>query len=398
MRINTIINRYLFREMWPPFLINMFFFTIVFLMSRMLEIIDMIVNFQASPKAFILLLLYLMPTFLVYVVPMSVMMAVLLTFLRMSGDNEIVALKSCGIHTHRFLVPVLLFCFAGWALTSFFTIKGLAWGYDSYYQLSMRIAQSHIQAVIKERTFIDSFDNVVLYINKMDTRTKKIRDIFIQDRRAKNMHNTIIAPEADLVALQDNPVIIFTLYNGSINQVDLANHSANTIHFERYEMKFDLKQTAGQTGGRNKNVKAMNLEELRQVMAETPPTDNRYFKAMLKYYEKFSLPFACFALGLLAIPLGIESKTNKRSMGIVIGIVLFLFYYILLLVGWSLGETGRYHPLLGMWTPNVVMGGIGFFLYRRTVRDRSIIPEWVTVFRIRRWWPGQGNNRQPSRI
>jgi lipopolysaccharide export system permease protein len=231
----------------------------------------------------------------------------------------------------------------------------------------------------------------------MDTRTKKIRDIFIQDQRNKDMHYTIIAPQADLLALADSPVLIFTLYNGSISQVDLSNHSANTSQFKKYEMKLDLKQTVDQKGGRDKRLKAMSLKELRQVMAETPPSDNRYYKAMLKYYEKFALPFACFALGILAIPLGIESRTSKRSMGIVIGIVLFLFYYIMLLVGWSLGETGSYHPLLGMWTPNVVLGGIGMVLYIRSIKDQSVIPEWMSVYKIRRLWPRQRGSRQPQR-
>jgi lipopolysaccharide export system permease protein len=398
MGVNTIINRYLLKEMWPPFLINMLFFTFVFLMTKMLEIIDMIVNFQASATAFMLLMFYLMPSFLVYVVPMSVMMAVLLTFLRMSGDNEIVALKSCGIHPHRFLIPVLLFCFAGWALTSLITLKGSAWGLSSFEQLSMQIARSHIQAAIKERSFIDSFKGVVLYINRMDTRTKKIIDIFIHDQRNPNVQNTIIAPRADLVARPDQPVVVLTLYNGSINQVDLLDRSAHAIDFEKYELKLDLTQSGRPAGARSKSLKTMSLAELRQAIADSPVADQRYHEAQLKYHEKFSLPFACFALGLLAIPLGIESRTSRRSMGVVIGIVLFLFYYVMLLMGWSLGETGVYPPLLGMWMPNVVLGGLGILLYWRTAQDRPVaLDKWLFVFKIWRWWPRYRARRQSSR-
>ena len=44
----------------------------------------------------------------------------------------------------------------------------------------------------------------------------------------------------------------------------------------------------------------------------------------MNFHEKFSIPFACIALGLLAIPLGLQSKTDKRSLGIMLGLVLFL--------------------------------------------------------------------------
>ncbi len=88
----------------------------------------------------------------------------------------------------------------------------------------------------------------------------------------------------------------------------------------------------------------------------------------MKFHEKFALPFACFTLGLAAMPLGMQAKRGKRSMGTVLGIILFLSYYILLSLGWSLGESGTLPPVVGMWAPNLVMGGIGIFLYVRMIR------------------------------
>ena len=93
----------------------------------------------------------------------------------------------------------------------------------------------------------------------------------------------------------------------------------------------------------------------------------------MKFHEKFSIPFACLALGLLAIPLGLQSKTDKRSLGIMLGLVLFLLYYLMLTIGWSFGQTGIYPPIIGMWVPNVVMGGFGLFLLIRSAKDRPLM-------------------------
>jgi lipopolysaccharide export system permease protein len=142
MKLNTIISRTVFVEMLPPFGLNLFFFSFIFLVTKILDITNMVVNYQVNLGAFLLLLLYSMPFFLAFITPMSVMMAILLTFLRMSGDNEIVALKACGMSLHRFLVPVGFFCLLGWMLTTVIAAAALPWGNRSYFKLSADLAKN----------------------------------------------------------------------------------------------------------------------------------------------------------------------------------------------------------------------------------------------------------------
>ena len=398
MKINSILHRSILKDLFPPFGINLLFFMFIFLITRILEIINLIVNYRVSAISFLLLLLYSLPFFLEFIIPMSVMMAVLLTFLRLSGDNEIVAMKSCGLSLHHALVPVLLFCLMGWALTTFMAVVALPWGNRSTYEMSVRLAKSNFEAIVKERTFIDSFEGVMLYVNKMDVHHKTLQDVFIEDQRTQGIHNTIIAPRAvgRIIDLPEQPVVHLKLNNGVINRVDLTSHTASSIEFETYEMNLPLKQLSASGIGKRKPLEEMALSELNSFISKTPKTDKQYYRALMKLHEKFSLPFACFALGFLAIPLGIQSKTQKRSLGAVIGIVLFLSYYILLSVGWSFGESGALPPLVGMWTPNAVLGGLGVYLYLRTSRDKPIAMDKLpAVFKIWLWWPRQRTSFKP---
>ncbi len=369
MRFNTIINRYIVLELLPPFGVNLFFFTFIFLITKILEITNLVVNYQVSLLSFLMLLLYSMPFFLAFITPMSVMMAVLLTFLRMSGDNEIVALKACGMNPNRFLIPVMFFCLMGWLLTSMITMVGLPWGNRSYYGLSVELAKAHVDAVIKERTFIDSFDGLTLYVNKVNLRQRTLTDIFIEDQRNKGINNIIVAPQGRIFSSPQEQVIRLRLLNGTINQVDLAKQSAHAIAFETYEMNLDLKEMLAKGVGKRKPVEEMGVAELSNHIQSAEKGSKTYYKALMKFHEKFALPFACFALGLVAIPLGMQAKRGKRAMGTVLGIILFLTYYILLSVGWSFGESGTLPPLVGMWVPNIVMGGIGLWLYMRMIKN-----------------------------
>jgi lipopolysaccharide export system permease protein len=93
----------------------------------------------------------------------------------------------------------------------------------------------------------------------------------------------------------------------------------------------------------------------------------------MEFHEKFSIPFACISLGLLAFPLGIQSSSLRRSSGFGLGLSFFFLYYFLLALGWSAGETGDYPPVLGMWLPNVIMGGIGIFFLARNAREKPVL-------------------------
>lgn len=371
MKTNSIIDRYLFKELFPPFLINLGFFTFVFLMARMLKITDLIVNYHVGLLIVLKILLYSIPYFLMYVVPMSTMMAVLLTFLRLSSDNEIIALKTGGVSLYRLLPPVLMFCLIGFLLAYFMAVYGMPRGRQVIKELTFKVFSSNLDIGLKERTFNDSFNGVMLYINKIDINNKTLIDVFIEDKRDEKMVSTVIAPKGKLFSESGNLAFHLKLYDGVINQVELDKHSAHSLSFDTYDLRLDLKKPLA-AAGPQKGHREMSVSELRQYLEKAPQKHAYYYKVLIEFHKKFSIPAACFAMGLLAVPLGIHSKRSKRSSGLILGLVFFLLYYLLLSAGFVFGETGAYPPLIGMWLPNVIMGGLGLFLLVRTASERPV--------------------------
>lgn len=378
MKFNTIINRYIFMELIPPFVINLFFLTFIFLMTKILDITNLVVNYKVSLWAIVLMLMYSMPFFLEFVIPMSVMMAVLLTFLRLSSDNEIMALKAGGCHIYRLLPPVFFFAFIGWALTSFMAIYALPWGRLELKELSFKVISSNIDIGLKERTFSDSFDGVMLYVNQVDMKSKTLMDVFIEDQRTPDLVSTVVASKGRLFSNPQDLMYRLRLYDGTINQVDLKNRSAHTVNFDTYDITLDIKRMARPAPGGVKDEEEMSLAELRHYLENTTHRNDQYYLTWMELHKKFSIPFACFALGVLAVPLGIQSRSARRSYGVGLGLIFFLGYYVLLSAGWVFGEAGIYPPPIGMWVPNLVMGGIGLFLLRQTARERPVQLTFLT--------------------
>jgi len=361
-----------------PFAISLFFLTFVFLMTRIPQITNMVVNYNADILSVGLMLVYTLPIFLKYTIPMSVMISILLTFMRMSQENEIIALKGAGVSLYRLLPPVVIFCFLGVLLSMGLTVFGEPWGKLSIKKKSVEIARSSIDAALQERQFNSALEDVMIYVAHVDMKTKTLEDVFIEDRRTKGVISISIAPSGKLIRLEDKRVYTIRLYNGMINQVDIDNNSVNNIRFGDYDINIDLNSMDKEDKKISKELDERSLGDLIRFIRSGVKNKADLGAALMELHEKFSIPFACLSLGVLAFPLGVQSTSLRRSSGFGLGIFFFLLYYFLLAAGWSVGETGDYPPALGMWLPNVIMGGIGILFLVRNANEKPFqVPAFV---------------------
>ncbi len=378
-RFNTI-NRYIFRELLSPFAISLFFLTFVFLMTRIPEITNIVVNYNADISAIVWMMIYTLPRFLEFTIPMSIMISILLTVMRMSQENEIVALKGAGVSLYKLLPPVMIFCFLGVFLTLGITVFGVAWGKLSIKKKSIEIARSSIDAALQERQFNSELEDVMIYVSHVDMKTKALKDVFIENRRTKGVISISIAPSGKLMRMNNEQVYTIRLYNGVINQVDIEDGSVSSIHFENYDINIDLNLMDEGKGEIAKELDERSLAELVKYIRSKPKHKGNLNAALMEFHEKFSIPLACLSLGLLAFPLGIQSASLRRSSGFGLGISFFLLYYFLLAIGWSAGETGDYPPVIRRGWPDIIMGGIGvFFLVRNAKEDPVVLPAFISI-------------------
>ncbi|MCB9480656.1 MAG: LPS export ABC transporter permease LptF [Desulfobacteraceae bacterium] len=367
-----IVDRYILKELIPPFTVSLVFFSFIFLLSRILDIADMLVNFNVSFGAVLRLIIYSVSFFLQYTIPMSVMMAVLFVFIELSGSNEVLALKSGGIGVLRLLPSVVVFCLFGTFLTGIMTFYGLPWGKFSFKKEAYEIAKTNMAVSFKEKTFIDSFEGFALYINEIDQEKNIMRDIFLEDMNSADIPVTITAPEGRI--LQKDSGYTIELLNGSIIQIDKKDKSVHKTSFGAYTFSIDLPESLISENIQKKNEKEMYYLELKKYINGFDEKNSDYYSALLRLHEKFSIPFACIFLGLIGFSLGLRNKTGKKSSGIIYGIFLFVFYYVLFALGLSLGESRPeiYPPFAAMWIPDFIMFILGIFLLYLAVKEKNI--------------------------
>lgn len=384
-----IIDRYIFRELFYPFTLNLVFFTFVFLMSQVLDIAELIVNYRTSLVNIFHLLLYSSPFFLQFTIPLSVMAAVLLSFMRLSGDNEIIAIRSGGVSPYRLLPPVLAFSLIASVLTGIMTFYGLPWGKQSFRNMTEELVEMAANLELKPRVFNDRFENIMLYVNEIDRETGRMKHVFIEDSRSSEAGVTaVIAPEGLFISDPAKGLHTLRLYNGNVLSSSMAKKSAYSGQFNVYDIHLKSGASKKAQNGKWKSVEELYFQDMIEVLREHEKKDRLYYKLVMKMNEKFTMPFACFVLAMLALPLGLSGMSRKKSRGISQGIAFFVIYYVLLTSGWSFGESGAYHPAIGMWMPNIVTLCCGLYFMHRVVQEKPVAPEaiFAAVFvSVKKW-------------
>jgi lipopolysaccharide export system permease protein len=379
---------YILNEILPIFLIGIMVFTFILLMDKMLKLIELIVTRGVSLSDILMLLLFLSPSFLVFTIPMSVLLSTLISFGRLSGDSEITAFKASGLSLYQLFLPVFIFSVAAYLLTTICVFYGLPWGNRGFRTTLYKIAQSKADIEIKERVFNDMFDGLVVYVEKVPIQGEKMEGILIYDDRDQGKTNTIFAKEGFLSSNPKSQEVILRLLDGDIHRFDSQANVYQKIKFDAYDLKLELAKAFTAIGRKLKD-KEMSIDDIKEKMEGAKQKGKDVTSLDVELHKRYAFPFACIVFGLIGVPLGIQPRRSGRSYGFVFSILLLLAYYISLTGSEILALRRTIPPYLAGWASNVIFGGFGIYLLIKTAKESPFKPAiWLTeVFDLiqRKW-------------
>jgi lipopolysaccharide export LptBFGC system permease protein LptF len=252
----------------------------------------------------------------------------------------------------------------------------------------MDIRRKHPALVLEPDTIMEemSSEGRKWYFKSMDEKTGKLESIMIWERSGDSP-KLVTAKEGSLTFY--NQWTALSLYNGNIYQADpkdpLLGYSTGS--FTKNEIILDIAKSLEKddrinAGPRNMSMKNVK-NELKKFSEQLQSPETRdYVKEYIRKYQineyrvewqkKLSIPFASLAFGLIGVPLGLIVRRGGRMVGLGVGVGLIIVYYVLLTIGEKLARTGVYPPILGAWTPNIIIGIAGIILIIKTVREAPI--------------------------
>jgi lipopolysaccharide export system permease protein len=379
-----IIDRYLLRELIPPFFLGIIIFTFVLLMSQILRLMELIVNKGVPFFTVLKMIAFLLPSILVLTMPMSVFLTCIVTFGRWSSDNELTAVKSGGVGLMRLSLPVLAFSLATYLLTSYFIIYALPAGNQAFRRKMFEIVRSKASIGLQEKVFNDDFNGLVLYVNRIpETANPVMKGVIITDyrpekRRPPQEPLTIIAEEGWLVVDEDTQRVILRLHNGGIHSLSRDFRRYEKIDFRIHDLQLSLGEKMAGALNVPKGLREMSLSELSAKAAEYREQGVHSQGPQVEIHKKFAIPFATLIFGYLGIAMGVLFRRGEKLVSIAVSIGIAVIYYIFLLAGEPLGKQGKVSPFLSMWTANIFFAVLSAFLLWKAAKEKpSTIMDWL---------------------
>lgn len=366
-----LLYTYLINQVLAPFYASLIILTSILFLSRLIPILDIILDYNIKLSDFFRLYAYFTPQLLFFALPMSSMMGVILGTTHLNNENEIMVLKASGISLYRMLPPVILVALSTALLTGYFSVYLIPAGNRAKVELAFQLAKEKIERSMSEKRFSESLGDIVLYADKIDQSTGTWNGVYISDMRDAKHPVTIISESGKVSADSNGGTLAISLNRGILNRG--TSDTVQTIDFENYNIKLPLEtpQTNPLARADESNMKQ------RELLATADRLGRNTKKAVYylnEFHRRLALPVSCFILTLLGFPLGFLSGPRHKTIGIPLGLAIFILYYIVFTASKIISESLIMPAVIAMWLPNVL------FLVLTMVLIRSVAGETYTTY------------------
>jgi LPS export ABC transporter permease LptG/LPS export ABC transporter permease LptF len=373
------LDRYVIRQLLMPFGIGLLVFTFLFIIPEFMRYAEQYIAKGAPMSAVVQVFVTLLPMALGLTIPMSLLMALLVAFGRLSADREFVAMQACGVSTARLLRPVALVSVVCFAATAYVLLVSVPAGNQRFREITFNIIASQAEGEVKPRVFFDGFPNIVLYVREIP-QSGGWDGVFMSDNRRGEGTAVYLAKHGRIVIDRVKKTVQVILDQGTYHSADsTGQYDASTFG----QIVLTLNPEAMfPKGGPAKGDREMSIAELRARADELGKQGTFPHNQLFEIHKKFSIPAACLVFGLIGLALGATNRRDGKLASFVIGVAIVFVYYILLWLGQSLTKGRVLEPWLAAWLPDIVLGaaGIVLFKWRGRVADRPMhvpLPSFV---------------------
>ena len=380
-----LLDRAILKEMTTAFLLGLMVFTFVLLTNKILRLVELIVNKGVGILTVLQLFLYVLPYSLVVTIPMSVLLATLATFTRLSTDGELLGLRGAGSSLSRLTRPAALFGIVTTLLTLVITIWILPYSNQAFKNLVFNMARRQVAVGIQEGVFNSAFEGLILYVERLDPRTSEMEGVFLVDSRNPAERRVIVAQGGRFTSDPQELRMGLTLRQGSIHLsgAELSGRY-RLITFENYALTLDAGRSLSEPIQRPLGEQELTLTELRERAATLRTQGQNYHPPIVEFHKKLAIPFSCALFSVLSVPLASRMRRGGRGISLAISVGFALGYYILIVAGESLGERGKIPAVLAMWLPNLLIAFGGSLLFLRAEVHPATLAQAWRVARARR--------------
>ena len=403
---------YVGKESFLSFLVAFVFFFFIFFVNQILVLAQKILLKNVMLSDVLMLVVLSIPQFLMYTMPFSSLASASMVIGNLSSQNEVLALRSCGIHTGRIFVPIVGLSLLLSISTLFIADRMIPYTTERYRDLYAQVLE-RVPTLELESYSSTTFGNMVISNGLVDKN--EVHDMLIFDDSDPNNSRVVFADKGSFSVVDidrfiyridmENPQILAT-DSTSLGSYSLAKASSMTMYINLSSQtganvnitpsQMSIRQLMTLTNERreeNDSLKAQKAEDVRRLSSSVAEElfsledgktidagslyrrvndvverqDRRSFSFYFQYYrtelqKKIALSFACTFLVFIAFPISFFRVKNGRLLGFGLSMLIACMYWFLLYYMHTRAIMTSLHPAIFIWFPDALVFFIGVVL------------------------------------
>ncbi len=351
-----ILNRYILNEYLKIFLFALAVLTLLFVVVDFFEKVEDFVKYKASFISIFKYLIFKLPLFVYYIVPITVLLSTVICMGVLSRHNEIVAMKSCGMGLYRIAMPIL----------STAAVISLLVFINSEYVLPVtnRLTNHILRVDIKKqeehgiykknRIWFKSDDGSIWNIALLDSGTGTMFNVSVFKFNGGKLKERIDCKQVKWTGS------MWIFYDGWLRLFD-EEGSFNSEYFKNRE--FPVKEKPTDFMSVSIGPEEMGFREIRDYIKKIRKEGFDATRYLVDMHIKLSFPAICFIMALIGIPFSLRTgRQGGFTVGIGLSVVVGFTIWFIFSMGISLGHAGRLPPFIAAWGATIVFTATGIYL------------------------------------
>lgn len=370
-----LLDRYVIREIIPYVLIAFFLLTAVIFVHEANRFSELFVVFSRrglSRTPLLMLVISLLPSIMVFTLPIGFLLGVMMAMGRLSGDSEIIVMRAGGVSPLQLIRPVMIVALVVTGLTAYNTFYLLPTAVNSLNQLKKTrsdLLLRSIETQIKPGTFTEDLPGKVLFIES-GTDLASWEHIFIAEESPDKT-----AQEPKIYTAEAGQLVLGqTLRDAELRLTKSRVYGLESRQWnpkQNYTLSYSGNATVSfSLGGKSDDAESdlkpeppgPELQTLPELVT-TQPAKGKAKALAVEVNKRLALPVTCLIFAFFGVALGITTQRSGKSSGLFLGTLVTLGFYLLFLGGERAARSGALPAALGIWLPNVVFLAIGLWIF-----------------------------------
>jgi lipopolysaccharide export system permease protein len=352
-----ILTRYVCRHFLRLFGLGLFSFLNIYLIVEFIERIDDFIEHQASLGNSAAYFLYKIPMILYLITPVAILLSAVLSLLILGRNNELTAMRACGVSLYRISAPILgmgILASGLLFLANEFVIPFTNKKVNQVFRVQIK-KQAPRGVVRRDNIWFRSEDRAIWNIRSFDPDQNLFKGVTLY--RLTPQHTLLERIDAKTVRWERGG---WKFLDGQLRTFGDGMEPRTEAFAERLiqlpERPRDFKQV-------KKLPEEMSLVEIRHYIQGLRANGIDATKYTVDMHAKLSFPLVGFIMALVGIPFSLKTA---RSGGLArsLGLTLFIgfSYFVLFYAGLSLGHAGTLPPPVAAWATNVLFIAAGLYM------------------------------------